>query len=170
MGNNAWTGAMPPNDCTGLECGAMAQRRDLFCRSTALALPLVMLGVALLAGAIFVSNQVVSCRLKVARLEDRREYMEAKAAHLQARWNSLTTAESIQTRARREIGLIIPDQPQLVLVQTVIPQNGRPGIWDRILSRFDGVAPLEAATVPWSAPGEKDMVFLEPAVSRDGPR
>ncbi len=146
----------------------MARRRDLFCRSTALAVPLIMLGVILLAGAVFISNHVVEDRLRVAALEDRQEFLEARAAGLQSRWNALTTAATIQSRAQAELGLIMPSRPHLVLVQATPQQVEKSGVWGRFLAHFGGATPLEAAVDPLTATGGRAMVSLEPFSSLDG--
>ncbi|NCQ33665.1 hypothetical protein GW813_01050 [bacterium] len=151
-----------------LACGFMAQRRDMFCRGTALAVPLILVGVALLAGAVYVSNQVVACRLNVSRLEDRREFLEARTALLQARWNTVTASRVIQDRAHREIGLEIPRQPSMVLVQAPRSSREDPGLWQRMLARFGGGQTLEAATDPLAGTAAGSMVFLAPAAREVG--
>ncbi len=152
----------------GIDCAIMAQRRDLFCRNTALAVPLVVLGLVLLTGTVFVSNLVVANRMRVAALEDRQEYLEARVAVLQAQWNSLTTPGKIQLRAQRELGLILPAAPHLVLVQENPQEAAKDGVWNRFLAHFGGAAPLEAAADPLVRSGGNSMVFLEPLDPMDG--
>ncbi len=162
-----WSGAGPhasgARDYSRYECGLMAHRKDLFSRSAALAVPVLLLGVVLLAGVVYISNQVVACRLQIARLDDRREYLDARSALLQARWNALTRADVIQARATREIGLVQAEQPHLVLLQATAGEEEKYGLWRRVLAHFGGGTSLEAATDPLVGAQEHEgMVSLEP--------
>ena len=167
-----WSGSgvrpVSGQDYSRYEYGLMAQRQDLFGRGAALAVPLVLLGVLLLAGAVFISNQVVTCRLQIAQLDDQREFLDARSALLQARWNSLSRPAVIQARAREELGLVVTGQPHLVLVQTVPEARGKFGIWRRVLAHFSAGTPLEAATDPLVGTGGRAMVTLEPVYGGDG--
>ncbi len=145
-----------------LACGLMAQRRDVFCRRTALAVPLVVLGLLLLAGSVFVSNCVVACRLKVARLDDRREFLAARTARLQTRLNTLTSPAVIRARAVAELGLRDPERPNLVLVQTPARTKARTGLFARVLAGLGGGEPVEAATDPLVGKDSGSMVSLLP--------
>jgi len=164
MNGRVATHPRPAGESALLACGFMAQRRDMFCRGTALAVPLVLVGVALLAGAVYVSNQVVASRLQVSRLEDRRDFLEARTAQLQAQWNKVTATRVIQERAHAEIGLDLPERPSLVLVQAPRSVRDDPGLWQRVLARFGGGETLEAATDPLVGSAAAGMVSLAPAV------
>ena len=152
---------------TGESCrrdgGAMAHRRGLFRRSTATAAPLLLLGGLLLAGAVFVSNQVVALRVQVDDLQDRREFMEARQARLRSQWNTMTAADVVVARAERELGLIRPAEPGLVLVQ--VPQSGGKGDrrWDRFLAQLGGGTPVQAADHPGTSPDRMVSLLPRPA-------
>lgn len=134
----------PTGGYTRKGAGVMAHRKGICSRGTAAALPAVVLGAWMLAGAVFVSNQVVAQRLRVAALEDRRDCMEAEGADLRADWNHASSAVVIRERAGREIGLQDPADPSLVLARLIPGRPDRPGVLDRILE-LGGPDALQAA-------------------------
>lgn len=124
--------------------GVMAHRKGICSRGTAAALPVVVLGAMMLAGAVFVSNQVVAQRLRVAALEDQRDCLEAEGAGLRAGWNHASSAGVIRERAGREIGLLEPEDPSLVLARMIPVRPDGPRVLDRILE-LGGPDALQAA-------------------------
>lgn len=135
----------PTGEHSRREAGVMAHRRRLVEPGTAVVLPVILLAVLLLAGAVFVSNQVVAMRLRIAQLEDRRLYLETGSAKLQARWNAMTAPDVIRERATLELGLIAPGDPGLVLVQVpAAVDDGRRVLGD-LLADLGGGTPAQAA-------------------------
>lgn len=124
----------------------MAHRKHVFKgRVTLMILGTVGMGL-LLAGSIFISNQTVGLRTNIASLESRQEYLEAGSGQLLARWNAATRGPVIVARARKELGLIVPGDPDLVLVRREeAPHDDGTGLWRRFLSRFGGGDVAQAA-------------------------
>ena len=143
--------------------GAMAHRRALGGRNLMLVAVAVLLGSALLAGSVIVSNRVTRLRAEIARLESRRGFLEAGSAGLLTRWNKATAAGVITARAERELGLIAPEQPCLVLLQ--VPGDAAPvSRLQRLLENF-GSGNVPAA----NAASDRmlgTMVSLTPRASR----
>ena len=131
----------------------MAHRRRLLDPGTAVVLPVILLAVLLLAGAVFVSNQVVAMRLQIAQLEDRRLYLETGSAKMQARWNAMTAPEVIRERANLELGLIAPGDPGLVLVQVPAAADDGHRVLGDLLAGLGGGTPAQAAGDRRAKPG-----------------
>jgi hypothetical protein len=123
----------------------MAHRRRIFKgQVTATVLLVVTFGV-LLAGSIFVSNQTVALRRDIAALESRREYLEAGEGLLITDYNAARKPEVIISRASRELGLVLPADPDLVLVCRDLPQDERSmSLARRFFSRFGGASEAQA--------------------------
>jgi hypothetical protein len=126
--------------------GTMAHRRRLP-RGKVTCTILGVLGVGmLLAGSIFISNQTTLMRAEIAGLDSRRECLEAGSGTLMTQWNAATSAQVIVRRARAELGLIVPEEPGLVLVcQVGEPASSGSGLWKKFLSRFGGADAAQAA-------------------------
>jgi hypothetical protein len=99
--------------------GAMAHRRGMGGRKVLTGTGLLLLAAVLLAGSVFVSNRVTSSRSEIARLENRSEVLEASSARLLSVWNQAAAPSVIIARSEAELGLIVPEDPGLVLVQTL---------------------------------------------------
>ncbi len=97
--------------------GAMAHRRGVGGGKVVSGVLLGLLLTVLLAGSVIVSNRVTSLRSEIASLESRREVLEADSARLLTVWNQATAPSVVTARAEAELGLIVPDDPGLVLVQ-----------------------------------------------------
>jgi len=144
----------------------MAHRRRVASgRLTLFILGSLLLGL-MLAGRVFVSNQVTGLRAEIAALEDRREFLEAGSAQLLAHWNAATASAVVTARARRELGLICPDTPDPVLVRLDESVSDPGGAWRRWLDGFGGGEPARAAD---GGPGSEvgTMVSLAP-LATDG--
>ena len=124
----------------------MAHRRRLAGGQVTLtALGALSLGL-LMAGSIYISNQTTALRTEIASLEVRQEFLEAGNGHLLARWNAATSTEVIIRRARRELGLVVPEDPGLVLVhEEGSRKTPGSGLWQKFLSRFGGGSDVQAA-------------------------
>ena len=96
--------------------GTMAHRRRLISRRATLLACGGLLLVVMLVGMVFLSNQVTGLRRSLTDLQDDRQFLEARAARLLQAWNTATRPEAICGRARRELGLVLPSEPQYVLV------------------------------------------------------
>ncbi len=124
----------------------MAHRRRLLgTQVTLTALGALCLGL-LMAGSIYISNQTTALRTNIAALEARQEFLEAGTGHLLTRWNAATSTEVVIRRAKKELGLVVPDDPGLVLVYEEGSVN-KPGsgLWQKFLSRFGGGSAAQAA-------------------------
>ncbi len=124
--------------------GVMAHRRCLGGSKLLSGACLFLMVGFLLAGSVVVSNRVTGLRAEIARLENRREFLEAGSARLLTVWNKATAPTMIITRAERELGLVVPTEPGLVLVQ--VP-SGEQGVsaWRRLLENMSGGDELQAA-------------------------
>jgi cell division protein FtsB len=147
----------------------MAHRRRLLKGKVALsALGGLTVGL-LLAGSINISNQTTALRTEIASLEARQEFLEAGNGHLLTRWNAATTTEVIVGRARKELGLVVPEDPNLVLVREEGSWHGSgSGLWQKFLSRFGGGTAAQAAEDP-AGLVTGSMVSLTPR-NGQGPR
>ena len=116
---------------------AMAHRRGVGSRRVFAGTMLLLVFAVLLAGSVYVSNQVTGLRAEIARLEDRREFLEADSARLLTVWNKATAPAAITARARQELGLIMPAEPGLVLVQLPVSEQ-RVSPWRRLLDKVGG--------------------------------
>jgi len=124
--------------------GVMAHRRGLGSRKVLISALLVLVFAVLLGGSVYVSNRVTEFRSEIARLESRREFLESGSARLLTVWNKATSPQVITTRARRELGLVVPTDPGLVLVQ--VPDGGpRTSRWQRLLDSMGGGDPAQAS-------------------------
>jgi len=130
--------------CSRANSGVMAHRRCVGGRKLLCGALLVLMMGVLLAGSVFVSNRVTGLRTDIAGLESRREFLEAGSARLLTVWNRKTAPSVIIDRAERELGLVVPTEPGLVLVQLPANQQG-PSPWRRLLDNMSGVDQLQAA-------------------------
>ena len=134
--------------------GAMAQRRRLVSsRMTGLFCGGLLL-VTALVGMVSLSNSVNGMRASIAELEDNREFLEAHAALLQARWNQATLPAVIIARASSELALMLPENPGQVLL-TYEPESANNG--SRWLQLFDGFGGGDPAVA-----GESTIVLATP--------
>lgn len=115
--------------------GAMAQRKGLL-SGQVLAVIFVVVLVGLLMGSrIFLTNQITGLRTRVADLENQREFLEAGSAKLHLKWNEASSRETVVARADRELGLIVPEEPGLVLVCVCEPEKGK-AVWQKLWDGF----------------------------------
>lgn len=129
--------ALGPTPDQRTSAGAMAHRRGVGSRRVFVGAMLLLVFAVLLAGSVYVSNRVIGLRAQIARLEDRREFLEADAARLLTIWNKATAPTVITARARRELGLVRPTEPGLVLVQLPVSEQ-RVSPWRRLLDNVGG--------------------------------
>jgi hypothetical protein len=151
-----------PGNCANH--GAMAHRRGVGGRKAVTGTGLLLLAAVLFAGSVAVSNRVTSLRSEIARLESRREVLEASRARLLTVWNQAAAPSVIIARAEAELSLIVPEDPGLVLVQ--MPDDGeRVNPWRRWLASVGGGQDAEAGELnPGLVMGS--MVSLTPRASR----
>ncbi len=124
----------------------MAHRRRLFGGQVTLTiLGALCLGL-LMAGSIYISNQTTGFRTQIAALEARQEFLEAGSGHLMTRWNAATSTAVVIRRARMELGLVVPENPGLVLVyEEGSRKTAESGLWQKFLSKFGGGSLVQAA-------------------------
>ena len=137
----------------------MAIRRRMVRGKVTFAVLGITVLVLMLGGSVFVSNQVTGLRAGIARLEDRQDFLEAGSAQLQTAWNQATCREVITARAAR-LGLMVPDQPGLVLVELDPDNDEKVGALRRLIGRLGGAAQASAAEFPQTVSGT--MVSLHP--------
>ncbi|RKZ20062.1 hypothetical protein DRQ50_00585 [bacterium] len=113
---------------------AMAYRRGLLDRRALRLAGVVMtLGVGLTV-ALLVTVQVTILRAEVAALEDHQECLLARAAGLEAAWTTATDRQAVRKRARSELDLVAPEDPDFVLV--VPSPDPATGPWQRLLANL----------------------------------
>lgn len=117
--------------------GIMAHRRAVVSRRVMAPALLMLVFAVLLIGSVYVSSRVTGLRAEIAELEDRREFLEAGSARLLTVWNKATAPAVITARARRELGLVAPAEPGLVLVQLPDDEQ-RISPWRRLLANVGG--------------------------------
>ncbi len=122
----------------------MAHRRAVGGRKLAGGAVAVLVFTFLLAGSVYVSNCVTEMRAEIARLEEQRGFLEASSARLLTEWNRETAPALVIARAEQELGLILPAEPGLVLVQ-LREDEKRTSAWRRLLANMGGGDPLQAA-------------------------
>ena len=113
--------------------GAMARRKGMMTARVAMVLGIIVLVGILMGGRIFLTNQITGLRTRVADLESQKKFLEAGSAELQLKWNRESSGEKIMARAGRELGLIVPNEPGLVLVCVDTPRKTKSGwreMWD----------------------------------------
>ncbi len=96
--------------------GAMARRKGVLTTQVVMVVVVAALVGLLLGGRIFLTNQITSMRARVADLENQKEFLEAGSAKLHMNWNHASSGEVVVARAQKELGLIVPEKPGLVLV------------------------------------------------------
>lgn len=101
--------------------GNMAQRKRFLSAQVGLALGVGVMLAVLMTGRLLLLNQVTTMRASIAVLQDRKGFLETRSASLQERWNQATSLAVVRARAEKELGLMRPDDPGLVLVK--LPQE-----------------------------------------------
>ena len=115
----------------------MARRKGVLTFRLAVVIVLVLVLGFLMAGRIFLTNQITGLRASVADLESRKEFLEAGSARLYTQWNGVSSGGVIVERARRELGLIIPENPGLVLVCGGSQEKNQ-SAWQKLKNGFPG--------------------------------
>lgn len=100
-----------------------------------------------LAVALVVTCQVTDLRESVAILADRQCCLSARNAGLQADWMRATRSDIVRERAGRELGLVVPAEPEFVLVDRRRAPAAEPRLWRRVLEGLGGGTPAHAAMV-----------------------
>ena len=111
--------------------GAMARRKGVITTRVVMIMGLIFLVGGLMAGRIFLSNQITGLRDRVADLESRKEFLEAGSARLHLNWNRVSNADIVMARATRELGLVVPESPALVLVCLNKKEEGK-SVWGKL--------------------------------------
>lgn len=140
---------------------AMAHRRPLVRGGAVRALGFGGLIVLAVACSVLVSAEVTRLRALAGDLEDRRICLEAEAADLARRWAEATGPAMVIARAERELGLVMPAQPDFVLVAARGDGAAGDGFLRRMLAGLGGGATANAAQPPVFVDGA--MVSLDPA-------
>jgi hypothetical protein len=139
----------------------MAHRRSLAAGRVAAGLLAGLTVATLMAGAVFLSNEVTNLRAGIAVLENRRCCLEAESARLQTDWNRASAPEMVMERARVESGLAMPTTPALVLVRADIEDNEAQAKWRNLLAGLGGGSEAQATAVP-ARRGSNRLVSLVP--------
>jgi len=142
--------------------GSMAHRKGLFTAQVGAVLAVSLLLAVLLTGRVVILNQMTAMRTRIAVLEDQRCFLETRSASLQAQWNRQTSAQVICERAEKELGLINPEEPGLVLVKLPADQGKSRWGWPQWLEGLGGGDPAQAG-VNQSVRQDGGMVHLIPA-------
>ncbi len=144
--------------------GAMARRKGVVTtRVTVIAGVIILVGI-LMAGRIFLTNQITGLRSQVADLESQKEFLEAGSAKLHKKWNLVSSSKIVMARAQKELGLIVPQNPGLVLVCWNTKDQSK-SVWSKLKK---GVLSADLNTVGLSAEEamagavSDAMVSLEP--------
>ncbi|HPF70345.1 MAG TPA: hypothetical protein PLQ13_06730 [Candidatus Krumholzibacteria bacterium] len=148
----------------------MAHRRPLV-RGSAGRMLACGAGVALvIASGVIVSSEVTRLRARVGDLEDRKACVEAESADLARRWTEATGPGAVIARAEAELGLVLPSQPDFVLVAAPAGTERGDGFLARVLGGLAGGPTADAAQPPVFVSGR--MVSLDPAAddAADGNR
>ncbi|MCP4293221.1 MAG: hypothetical protein GY780_15460 [bacterium] len=95
---------------------SMARRRGVVSKRFLKGFLLVMVVGLIMAGRIFLTNQITGLRARVADLESQREFLEAGSAKLHWQWNCASNSKAVVQRAEDELGLVLPQTPGPVLV------------------------------------------------------
>ena len=96
--------------------GAMARRKGVLTTQLVMVVVVAVLLSLLMGGRIFLTNQITGLRSQVADLANQKEFLEASSARLHMKWNNASSRKVIVARAEKELGLIVPEKPGLVLV------------------------------------------------------
>jgi hypothetical protein len=140
----------PAGPNTRREARTMAHRRRIF-KGQATVATLVTLGFGLLlGGSIFISNQTVALRRDMAGLESRRECLEVQEGRLLTDYNAARKPEVIIKRGMAELGLVLPENPDLVLVcRDNREDDHEPSLARKFFSKFGGASEARAGEPNW---------------------
>jgi len=127
--------------------GVMAQHRDRRVPATVwVGLGGIIL-TALLLGAIQIGGEATQLRQEIQALGRGCDELEARQAVLSLQWNSESSRHVIMERAQRELELVCPEEPGLLLVMASEAESA---------GRRDQLAlDLSACTVPAAMAGER---------------
>ena len=143
----------------------MAHRKSLTAGRLVMGLLVGVTTTLMLAGTVFLSNEVTNLRADIAELENQKCCLQASNADLQSAWNAATAADVILARAERE-GFVIPDEPALVLVCTDVRDEVRSRPWQHLLDHLGGGTEAMATGLPARA-DDSGLVSLVPRAARD---
>lgn len=141
--------------------GCMAHRKGLVTARVGWFLAGGLLLAFLMAGRVVVLNQMASMRVSIAVLGDQKDFLETESANLLEKWNHETSPKVVCARAEAELGLISPDQPDLVLVKLPGDQDKSRWGWPHWLEGLGGGDPVQASESHLSRP-DGGMVHLSP--------
>ena len=139
----------------------MAHRRSLATGRVVIGLLAGLTITILMAGAVFLSNEVTSLRSGIAVLGNRRCCLEAESARLQTVWNRVSAPQVIMERAWAEGGLVVPEVPALVLVRADLEDSRSEGVWRNLLDGIGGGTDAQATGIP-PRRGSNGLVSLTP--------
>lgn len=148
----------------------MAHRRSLAAGRVVVGLLVGLSTTTLMAGAVFLSNEVTNLRAGIALLENRKCCLEAESARLQTRWNLAAAPEVIMERARIEGGLVAPTKPALVLVRAAGEDREDPATWQNLLDGLGGGSAAQATPIAPRRAANGGLVSLVPRASAGADR
>lgn len=146
--------------------GSMAHRKGLFTAQVGAVLVVSLLLAVLMTGRVVILNQMTAMRTRIAVLEDQKCFLETRSASLQAQWNTQTSARVICDRAEKELGLMNPVDPGLVLVRLPADQGKSRWGWPQWLEGLGGGDPAQAGQNQSIRP-DGTMVHLTPAARNE---
>lgn len=111
-------GGRPP----AWRCGAMARSRRWSGQAPLVFSAGCALAVLALTQLVSLNNRVVLAREEIKRLRDEKIYLEASLGQLALEWNRASSRDTITIRAQKELDLILPEGPGMVVVM----QQARP--------------------------------------------
>ncbi|MBU0741833.1 hypothetical protein KKG45_08755 [bacterium] len=126
-----------------LECGAARRRTMARSRSIRDRAPLVIgaaccVAVVLFSLLVAFSNAVVKERRLLRDLRADKVYLETKIGRLEEEWYRATSRDRIVALAEKELGLVTPDGPGLVVVLASAAKERRLPAWRKVLAAVGG--------------------------------
>ncbi len=125
-------------DGGGTRSRAMARSRNIRDRAPLLIGGACIVAVTLFSLLVTFSNAVVKERRRLADLRADKVYLETKIGRLEGAWFRATSRESIVARAEKDLGLVTPDGPGLVVVLATAAKERRLPAWRRVLAAVGG--------------------------------
>ncbi len=118
--------------------GPMARSRHFLSRPVLYSL-LAAAGVTtLLSLLVVLANSCVILRCDIDDLQREQDYLEAKVAQLTVKWNRASAPDVVISRAEKELGLITPDRPGIVIVMLDEAKERQVPAWRRFLGTVGG--------------------------------
>jgi len=92
----------------------------------------------LLSMLVILANNCVVLRCDIDALRRERDYLEAAVAIKTMEWNQASAPDVVISRAEKELGLITPDGPGIVIVRSDEAKECQVPAWWRFLGTVGG--------------------------------